>query len=70
MKGTVKWFDDAKGFGFVTGEDGQEYFVHWKSIVTSSERERKFLVADENVEFDQLETNKGTQAINVVRLMK
>ena len=70
MKGTVKGFDDAKGFGFVTGEDGQEYFTHWKSIVTSSERERKFLVADENVEFDQLETNKGTQAINVVRLMK
>ncbi|MCK4957435.1 MAG: cold shock domain-containing protein [Candidatus Cloacimonetes bacterium] len=67
MKGKVKWFDDVKGFGFIMIEDGTEFFVHWKSIVTVSDNDRKFLVQDENVEFDMLETDKGTQAINVVR---
>ncbi|MCK4694963.1 MAG: cold shock domain-containing protein [Candidatus Cloacimonetes bacterium] len=68
MKGTVKWFDDTKGFGFITSNEGKEFFVHWKSIVTSSDKERKFLVNEEEVEFDTLDTEKGTQAINVVRL--
>jgi CspA family cold shock protein len=67
MKGKVKWFDDVKGFGFVITEDGTEYFVHWKSIVTVSDTDRKFLVEDEQVEFDTLETDKGIQAINVIR---
>ncbi|KQC06759.1 MAG: cold-shock protein [Candidatus Cloacimonas sp. SDB] len=68
MKGTVKWFDDTKGYGFILTEDGKEYFVHWKSIVTVSDMNRKFLVNEEEVEFDLMETNKGVQAINVVRL--
>ena len=68
MKGTVKWFDDTKGFGFITSSEGKEFFVHWKSIVTSSDKERKFLVNEEEVEFDTLDTDKGTQAINVIRL--
>jgi cold shock protein len=68
MKGTVKWFDDTKGYGFVLTEEGKEYFVHWKSIVTVSDKNRKFLVNEEDVEFDLMETNKGVQAINVVRL--
>ncbi len=68
MKGKVKWFDDVKGFGFILTDDGTEYFVHWKSIVTMSETDRKFLVEDEMVEFDTIQTDKGTQAINVVRL--
>ncbi len=68
MKGTVKWFDETKGYGFVLGEDGVEYFVHWKSIVTISDRNRKFLVNNEEVEFDLIETDKGIQAINVVRM--
>ncbi|MFO7896592.1 MAG: cold shock domain-containing protein [Candidatus Cloacimonadales bacterium] len=67
MKGKVKWFDDVKGFGFVITDDGTEYFVHWKSIVTVSDTDRKFLVEDEQVEFDTLETDKGIQAINVIR---
>jgi len=70
MKGTVKWFDETKGFGFVLSEEGKEYFVHWKSIVTLSDRERKFLTPDEEVEFDTMETNKGTQAINVIKIIK
>ncbi|MBN2461281.1 MAG: cold shock domain-containing protein [Candidatus Cloacimonetes bacterium] len=68
MKGTVKWFDDTKGYGFVLTEDGTEYFVHWKSIVTKSDKERKFLVSGESVEFDTFQTEKGIQAINVIRL--
>jgi CspA family cold shock protein len=68
MKGKVKWFDDAKGYGFVITDEGKEYFVHWKSIVTASDKGRKFLVKEEDVEFDLIETDKGTQAINIVRL--
>ena len=68
MKGTVKWFDDTKGYGFILTEEGKEYFVHWKSIVTVSDKNRKFLVNEEEVEFDLMETAKGIQAINVVRL--
>ena len=68
MKGTVKWFDDTKGYGFVLTDEGKEYFVHWKSIVTVSDKNRKFLVNEEEVEFDLMETAKGVQAINVVRL--
>lgn len=68
MVGKVKWFDDSKGYGFVLTEDGNEYFVHWKSIVTISEKSRKYLIPDEEIQFDLMETDKGTQAINVVRL--
>lgn len=68
MNGTVKWFDDSKGYGFIMGENGKEYFVHWQSIVTVSDNQRKFLVQDEAVEFELMETDKGVQAINVVRL--
>ena len=68
MKGTDKWFDDTKGYGFILLDDGTEYFVHWKSIVTVSEKDRKYLIAGEEVEFDTLQTDKGIQAINVIRL--
>ncbi len=68
MVGKVKWFDDSKGYGFILTDEGTEYFVHWKSIVTISDKSRKFLIPDEEVQFDLMETDKGTQAINVVRL--
>ncbi|MCF7919417.1 MAG: cold shock domain-containing protein [Candidatus Cloacimonetes bacterium] len=68
MKGTVKWFDDSKGYGFIQSEDNKEYFVHWQSIVTISDNQRKFLVAEEEVEFELIDTDKGEQAINVVRV--
>ena len=68
MKGTVKWFDDSKGYGFILGEDTKEYFVHWQSIVTISDNQRKFLVAEEEVEFELMDTDKGVQAINIVRV--
>ncbi len=68
MIGKVKWFDESKGFGFVLSEEGIEYFVHWKSIVTMSEMSRKYLIQNEKVQFDLIETDKGIQAINVVRM--
>jgi CspA family cold shock protein len=67
MQGKVKWFNPNKGYGFIV-VDNKEYFVHWKSIVTKSQTELKTLTQDEPVEFDIIETDRGTQAINVVRL--
>lgn len=68
MKGKVKWFSSNKGWGFIVTDDNQEYFVHWKSIVTRTRNEQKTLVPDEPVEFDLMETEKGVQAINIIRL--
>ncbi len=67
MRGTVKWFNDAKGYGFIVDESGKQYFVHWKAISTISS-ERKFLMDGEAVEFDTTTGEKGDQAINIVRL--
>jgi len=68
MNGKVKWFNSTKGYGFIEGDDGKEYFVHWRSIVTSSENERKMLNDNEDVQFDTIKTEKGIQAVNIVRL--
>lgn len=68
MKGTVKWFDEGKGYGFIITDEKKEFFVHWKSIVTVSELGRKMLIPDEEVEFDTIETDRGIQAINIIRL--
>jgi cold shock protein len=68
MKGKVKWFNPNKGYGFILTEENHEYFVHWKSIVTRTPNELKVLNQDEPVEFDLIETDKGTQAINIIRL--
>jgi len=68
MKGIVKWFNSNKGYGFILTDEGTEYFVHWKSIITNNPSELKTLNPNEPVDFDTLDTDKGTQAINVVRL--
>ncbi len=65
MKGSVKWFSKNKGYGFIVGEDENEYFVHWKSISGDG---FKTLVQNEEVEFDAKETEKGLQAEEVKRL--
>ena len=64
MKGTVKWFNNAKGFGFITREDGGDLFVHFNSIVGEGYRTLK---QGETVEFEIEDTEKGPQAINVTR---
>ena len=68
MRGKVKLFNKNKGYGFIITDDNTEYFVHWKSIVTNSPRELKVLEQDELVTFDLMETDKGVQAINIIRV--
>jgi len=68
MRGKVKWFNRNKGYGFIILPNEKEYFVHWKSIVTNSPSDLKILDQDEEVEFDIIETDRGVQAINVIRL--
>lgn len=63
-QGTVKWFNDAKGFGFLRMEDGQEVFVHYSAI---ADKGFKSLAEGETVRFDVVEGPKGPQAANVVK---
>lgn len=62
-QGTVKWFNDAKGFGFITLESGEDVFVHYSAIQGSGFRS---LPEGAKVEFDLQEGPKGLQATNVV----
>lgn len=63
--GTVKWFDESKGYGFITKEDGTDIFVHYSSIQGSG---FKSLVEGDSVSFDVEEGERGPKAINVVKL--
>ncbi len=62
MKGTVKWFDPKKGYGFITMEDGNDIFVHYSAITMDG---FKTLEENQRVEFDITEGPKGKQASNV-----
>lgn len=62
--GTVKWFNDAKGYGFIEQPDGGDIFVHFSSIVGEGFRT---LNEGEQVEYELRETDRGPQASNVVR---
>lgn len=60
-KGTVKFFNDAKGFGFITGENGQEFFVHATGLIHE-------IRENDEVTFDMQEGKKGPSAVNVTRV--
>ena len=64
-QGTVKWFNDSKGFGFITAEDGVDTFVHHTSIQGNG---FKSLSEGDKVTFDTEKGPKGPKAINVVKL--
>ena len=63
MRGTVKWFNAQKGFGFITNEEGNDVFVHYSGI--NGETKWKTLEEGQNVSFDVIDAEKGKQAINV-----
>jgi len=64
-KGTVKWFNNAKGFGFLGRDGGADVFVHYSSIQSDG---YKSLKEGDEVEFDIIQGTKGPQADHVVRI--
>jgi len=64
-KGTVKWFNNAKGYGFITRESGEDLFVHFKSIAGDG---YKSLKEGDAVQFDVEQGAKGLQAVNVAKV--
>ena len=65
MKGTVKWFNAKKGFGFISDENGNNVFVHFSALQMDG---FKVLDEGEEVEFDVVNGEKGPQASNVVKI--
>jgi CspA family cold shock protein len=65
VKGKVKWFNDAKGYGFITPENGKDVFVHHTAIQGEG---FKTLKEGQDVEFEITKGPKGEQAQNVVKL--
>jgi cold shock protein len=64
MRGTVKWFNDSKGYGFIRQNQGDDVFVHHSAIVGEGFRT---LAEGEEVEFEVQQSEKGVQATNVIR---
>ncbi|MGI6359526.1 MAG: cold shock domain-containing protein [Acholeplasmatales bacterium] len=65
MTGKVKWFDQKKGYGFITTDEGDDIFVHYSSIQAEG---FKNLAEGELVKFEVLDSDRGPQAANVVKL--
>lgn len=63
--GTVKWFNSTKGFGFITGEDNKDIFVHQSAI---QEEGFRTLEEGQKVSYDVEASEKGDRAVNVVKL--
>ena len=64
MKGTVKWFNDSKGYGFIQQNEGDDIFVHFSAIQADGFRT---LAEGEEVEFEVRESDRGPQATQVIR---
>lgn len=65
FKGTVKWFNDAKGYGFIQQDNGPDVFVHFSAIAGEG---YKGLAEGQRVEFDVVDGDKGPKAANVVKI--
>lgn len=65
MKGTVKWFNNQKGYGFISDESGKDVFVHYSGLNMEG---FKSLEEGAQVEFDVTDVAKGPQATNVTKL--
>lgn len=63
MKGTVKWYNDRKGYGFIQGEDGTDVFVHRTALPMGT-----FLNEGDQVEFEIEESDRGPKAANIKKL--
>lgn len=65
--GIVKWFNDSKGYGFISSQDSDEIFVHYSAITGDT---LKTLSEGQEVEFDLVAGPKGPQALNVIKTVK
>ncbi|RFS32192.1 cold-shock protein [Acinetobacter sp. SWAC5] len=63
--GTVKWFNDAKGFGFISGDNGNEIFAHYSQIMSNG---FKTLIEGQRVRFSVSESQRGLQASEIVAI--
>lgn len=64
-KGTVKWFNNQKGYGFISDADGNDVFVHYTGLIMEG---FKTLEEGQNVEFEVINGAKGPQAIHVTKI--
>jgi CspA family cold shock protein len=66
MKGTVKWYNPRKGYGFIQGEDGNDVFVH----MTAISKETGYLHEGDQVEYDVVDTKRGANAKNIKKIVE